>query len=297
MVLYLQRLVFRYYNINLFIKELEFLGHVISPEGVKPTKNRVTSILEAPTSTNKQELQSFLVMLTYNAKFLPNISHTLHPLNQLVWKHTPWEWKAKQQKTFEAAKCLLSQDAALAHYDVNRTLKINCDASVYGLGACLVHVIDDSSEKPVAYALRTLTKSETAYAQIEHEGLALVFGTRCFHQYLYGRPFILVTNHRPLCKIFGSKESISTMATVRMQRWALTLSAYQYTIEHVKGTSNQCADCMSRLPMSGQSRDSTEKIHLVVQIDDLPVTATQITTESVGDSQLSIVMKAVQHGR
>ena len=87
------------------------------------------------------------------------------------------------------------------------------------------------------------------------------------------------------------------MAAARMQRWALTLGAYQYTIEHIKGTSNQCADCMSRLPVTGQSRDSAEKIHLVVQTDDLPVTATQIATESVHDSQLSIVMKAVQHGR
>ena len=110
-------------------------------------------------------------MLTYNAKFLPNMSHTLHPLYQLLRKHMPWVWKVKQQKAFEAAKHLLVQDAALAHYDVNRTLKLYCDASAYGLGACLVHVMDDSSEKPVAYASHTLTKAETAYAQIEREGL------------------------------------------------------------------------------------------------------------------------------
>ena len=179
---------------------------------------------------------------------------------------------------------------------MNRTLKLYCDASAYGLGACLVHVMDGSSEKPVAYVSCTLTKAETAYAQTEWEGLALVFVIRHFHQYLYDRPFILVTDHRPLCKIFGSKESIPTMAAARMQRWTLTLGEYQYTIEHVKGTSNQCADCMSRLPVTGKSRDSAEKIHLVVQIDDLPVTATQIATKSVRNSQLSIVMKVVQHG-
>ena len=70
-----------------------------------------------------------------------------------------------------------------------------------------------------------------------------MFGVRRFHQYLYGQPFVLVTDHRSLCKIFGSKESTPTMAAARMQRWALTLSAYQYTIKHIKGTSNQCADC------------------------------------------------------
>ena len=112
--------------------------------------------------------------------------------------------------------CLLKK-SALAHYDVTRKLKLYCDASVYGLGTCLVHVMDDNSKKPVVYASHTLTKSETAYAQIEREGLALVFGVRRFHRYLYGRSFILVTDHRPLCKIFGSKEGIPNMAVARMQ--------------------------------------------------------------------------------
>ena len=82
--------------------------------------------------------------------------------------------------------------------------------------------MDDGSQKPIAYASRTLSKPERAYAQIEREGLALVFGVRRFHQYLYGRPFILVTDHRPLCKIFGSKQGIPPMAAARMQRWELS---------------------------------------------------------------------------
>ena len=200
------------------------------------------------------------------------------------------------QKAFDTAKQLLSSDRALAHYDVDRPVKLYCDASAYGLGACLVHIMDDGSQKPIAYASRTLSKPEQAYAQIEREGLALVFGVRRFHQYLYGRPFVLVTDHLPLCKIFGSKQGIPPMAAARMQRWALTLSAYQYTIEHINGTANHCADCMSRLPLSGQALDSAEKIYVVVQIDDLPVTATQIAKESKCDAELAIVLKSIQHG-
>ena len=83
----------------------------------------------------------------------------------------------KQHKAFETA---------LAHYDAKRTLKLYCDASANGLGACLVHVIENNSKKLVAYASCTLTKSEMVYAQIEREGLALVFDVRQFHQYLYG---------------------------------------------------------------------------------------------------------------
>ena len=91
------------------------------------------------------------------------------------------------------------------HYDMKQKLKLYCDASAYGLGACLVRVMDDNSEKLVVYALCTLTKPEVAYAQIEHEGLALVFGVRRFHQCLYGRSFVLVTNHCPLCKFLEIK--------------------------------------------------------------------------------------------
>ena len=243
-----------------FSRELEFLDHRLSPDGIKPTEDYVKSLQETPTPTNKQELQSFLGMLTYNAKFLPNMSNTLYPLYQLLRKNAPWVWRSKQQKAFEA-----SQNTALAHYDVKRPLKLYCDALAYGVGACLVHVMDDNSQKPIAYASRTLTKAEMAYAQIDHEGLALVFGVRCFHKYFYGRSFTLVTNHWPLCKIFSSKVGIPTMAAARKQRWSLILSAYQYSIEHVNGIANQCADCMSRLPLSEKSRDSTEKVHIVIQ--------------------------------
>ena len=149
----------------------------------------------------------------------------LHPLNQLLRKNTVWVWKSKHQKAFEAAKQLLSKEPALAHYDVKRQIKLYCDASAYGLGACLVHVMDDGSEKPVAYASQTLTKPEKAYAQIEREGLGIIFGVCRFHQFLYGHSFTLVTNHQPLCKIFGSKQGIPTIVAARLQRWAIVLSA------------------------------------------------------------------------
>ena len=86
------------------------------------------------------------------------------------------------------------------------------------------------------------------------------------------------------------------MAAARMQRWALILSAYHYSIEYINGTANNCADCMSRLPLSGQSLDSAEKVHVVMQINDLPVTAKQIAKESKCDKELSIVLKSIQQG-
>ena len=136
----------------------------------------------------------------------------------------------EHQTAFTAVKQLLCQDCMLVHYDINKPLKLFCDASPKGLGACLVHVMPNGDERPVAYASRSLSSAEQTYAQIEREALAIVFAVRRFHQYLYGRTFTLVTDHRPLCKILGEKEGIPPLASARMQQWALLLSAYQYKI-------------------------------------------------------------------
>ena len=279
-----------------FHKQLEFLGHAISNDGIKPTEEQIRSIHKALPPANKQELQSFLGMMTYNAKFLPSLSHVLHPLYLLLRKNSKWAWKSKQQNAFEAAKQLLCEQGTLAHYDIHKPIKLYCDASPKGLGACLVHVMQEGSEQPVAYASRSLQSAEQKYAQIKREALAIVFAVKRFHQYVYGQEFTLVTDHRPLCKILGPKEGDPPLAAARMQQWALLLSAYQYKIEFISGKSNKCADCMSRLP-SFSKRDSAEKVHVIMAIDELPVTATQVAKETSKDKHLAAVITSVQHGR
>ena len=119
---------------------------------------------------------------------------------------------------------------ALAHYDPAKPIRLACDASPYGVGTIISYLESNGQERPVAFASRALTKTERGYAQIEREPLAIIFGIRKFHQYLYGRDFILQTDHKPLMMILGPKTAIPTLAAARMQRWALTLSAYQYKI-------------------------------------------------------------------
>ena len=122
----------------------------------------------------------------------------------------------------------------LVHYDVNKPIKLYCDASGRGIGACLMHV-EHGVEKPVAYASRTLSVAEQNYAHIEREALAIIFGVKRFNQYLYGREFVLVTDHRPLCKLFGHADGVQSLAAARMQRGAMILSAYSYRIEFIPG--------------------------------------------------------------
>ena len=279
-----------------FQKELEFLGHLISKDGVKPTESRIKSIREAPPPKNKQELQSFLGMVTYNAKFLPSLSHVLHPLHQLLKKNAKWSWNLEHMEAFNTIKEMICQDNMLVHYDISKPLKVFCDASPKGLGACMVHVMPTGDERPVAYVSRSLSSAEQNYAQIEREALAIVFAVRRFHQYLYGRTFTLVTDHRPLCKILGEKESIPPLAAARMQCWALLLSAYQYKIQYIPGKLNCSADCMSRLPSPTAKRDSAEKIYSLVLTEQLPVLASQIARASETDKEIAPVLTYVQHG-
>ena len=108
-----------------------------------------------------------------------------------------WAWTEECEKAFVRSKSEFVADKVLVPYDEKRKLILACDASPYGVGVVISHVMDDGEERPIAVASRTLTKSERKYSQIEKEALEIVFGVRKFHKYLYGRPFHLLTDHKP----------------------------------------------------------------------------------------------------
>ena len=192
------------------------------------------------------------------------------------------------------AKKLVSEATTLVHFDTNKPIKVYCDASSVGVGACLMDFLN-GQERPVAYASWTLSPAEAKYAQIEREALAIVFAVRKFHQYLYGREFVLVTDHRSLCKIFGHDQGVPPLAAARMQRWALILSAYQYRIQYISGEQNNCADCMSRLPLVKSSLDEDTAV-LALSLNALPVTSSDIVKATKKDETLATVLQLVWQG-
>ena len=132
----------------------------------------------------------------------------------------------------------------LVRYDVNLPVKFTCDASAYGLGVVISHIIPDHSERPIAYASWSLSRTERNYSQIEKEALSIIFGVTKFHKFLYGRSFTLVTDHKPLVSILGPTCQIPPLAAACFQRWAILLAAYRYDVEfrstaqHLSGSLN-----------------------------------------------------------
>ena len=193
----------------------------------------------------------------------------------------------------------LVEAPVLAHYYTDYPIVLAGDASTYGVGAVISHRLPDGSECPVAYTLRTLTKSERNYTQVEKEALPLVFGVRKFHQYLYGPQFTILTDHKPLKTILGPKNNIPQLAAVQMQWWALLLSAYVYNIQFQPIGSHGNADGLSRLPLATgtpvvNSTDSTA--FNVMQLNSLPVQVSEIRAATRTDEVLSKVLHCLQQG-
>lgn len=231
------------------LPQVQYLGHIISRRGIQPTEEKVEAIRNAPTPTDVQQLKSFLGLLNFYSKFLPRAATRLAPLYLLLQKRQPWTWGLPQRQAFQAAKHLLTSSALLAHYSDQKELIVACDASSYGVGAVLSHREPDGTEKPIAYASRALAPAERRYSQLDKEALAIVFGVRKFHQYIYGRHFSILSDHKPLQHLFGEHRAIPPMASSRLQRWAITLSAYDYSILYRSGKHHANADLFSRLPL------------------------------------------------
>ena len=278
---------------------VDYLGHRVDAEGLHATDDKMQAIVDAPVPKNISELRSFLGLLNYYGRFIPNLSSLLHPLNSLLRQDVPWKWSKECNQAFQAAKDKIVAPNVLVHYDPNLPIRLAGDASSYGIGAVISHVMPGGEERPIAFASRTLLPSERNYSQIEREALSLIFGVSKFHTYLYGRKFVLVTDHKPLTTIFGHKKGIPPMTAARLQRWALKLSAYSYEIEFRCTNEHSNADCLSRLPVN--SADVTGHtpepgIFNISQIESLPVTAVQLAKATRTDPILSAVYQHITKG-
>ncbi|GBP64254.1 Transposon Tf2-11 polyprotein [Eumeta japonica] len=295
-----------------FQKSIEYLGFVIDKDGLHTSPGKVKAIKEAEPPKNVSQLKSFLGLVNYYRSFVPRMSTILGPLHDLLKMGAKWMWSEAHQSAFETVKRALESELALAHYDPRLSTVLTVDASPTGLGAVLAQQQEDGSERVIAFASRALTPSERVYSQIQKEATAIIFGVKKFHQYLYGRadPFVLKTDHKPLLSIFGNKKGIPEMTANRLQRYALFLSAYNYTVQYVR-SANNVADYLSRShPQARAAADGSGAgtcaasvdvedgeintyLHFISSNDQSSITIKEIKVETQNDPMLhSVVLVA-----
>ena len=276
-----------------------YLGHTIDAEGIHPTDSKVQALQNAPEPKDESELRSLLGLLHYYHTFLPNLSTLVAPLHDLLRKGVKWNWGPRQRDVFAKAKKLLTSDSVLVHYDPAKPIVVSTDASSYGLGSVLSHRMPGGICRPVAYASRSLSAAEKNYGQIEKEALAVVFAVTKFHKYLYGREFMIQTDHRPLLGLLKQNKLIPPMSSARMQRWALTLSNYQYALEYEPGSRIGHADGLSCLPISQTPSEvpvPEEVVLALNMLDETLVTSDQIARWTLKDPVLVQVRQFVEQG-
>ena len=215
-----------------------FLVHLITAEGLKPDSEKVRAIDNMTKSTDVEGVQLINGFENYLAKFLSKLSDATEPLRQLTRKDVPWNWSESQENAFQEMKSLVKKAPVLAYFDNGKTVHIQCDASERGLGAALLQ-----NGKPVFFASRALTDTETRYAQIEKELLAIVFSCEKFDHFTFERTVHVQSYHKPLESIL-KKPLYRTPK--RLQAMITRLQLYDLIINYVSGKLLYLADTLSR---------------------------------------------------
>ena len=271
--------------------EVPFIGHVASEQGLKVDPKKVQAIKEMSEPKDVAAVQRFLGMVTYLAKFLPNLSDVAKPLRDLTLDNAVFHWDSEQSKAWTSIKEMVGQTPILRFYSIHDEVTVQCDASKTGLGACMMQ-----NGQPVAYASRALSKTEIQYAQIEKELLAIVFACEHFDLYLYGRSGITIeTDHKPLEAIV---QKPLHSAPQRLQRMLMRLQRYDLKILYKKGKEMVLADTLSRAHPK-QADISYADLESVDHKDFLPVSRQrwiQICNESKNDAVLSQLRNMISNG-
>lgn len=218
-------------------KETDFLGHVVTRDGIKPNPKRVEGIQKQIIPKTVKEIQSFLGLSGYYRKFIPDYAKIAKPMTLRLKKDSKIDIGNKDYKeSFEKLRTILMSNTVLQYPNFEEEFHLTTDASNYALGAVL-----SQSKGPIAFVSRTLNKHEINYSTIEKELLAIVWATGQFRHYVYGRKFKLFTDHKPLVWLANIKEPNS-----KLIRWKIKLNEYEFDIEHVEGKENKVADALSR---------------------------------------------------
>ncbi|XP_078245873.1 uncharacterized protein LOC144587973 [Pogona vitticeps] len=225
--------------------EIKYLGHIVGGGVIKPLEAKIEAVRDWPRPNTKKKIKSFLGLVGYYRKFIPRFSEIATPLTDLTRKKTDDRvpWTSDCEEAFQRLKEALINYPVLRAPDFDREFIIYTDASNSGVGAVLCQEDENGDQHPVSYLSRKLQKGERHLATVEKECLAIVYAIRKAKPYIWGRHFILCTDHSPL-------QWLKTMKThnSKLMRWALNLQDYDFEVKVVRGSVNCVADALSRRP-------------------------------------------------
>ena len=263
---------------QLFRKEIKYLGHIISEEGIAVDPDKISCVKDWPVPKTVTEVQRFIGFTSFYRRFVKDFAKIARPLHlvtqggthyQTKTKHKvrypPLEWGTDQQKAFDRLKQACCSTPILGFADYTKTFILHTDASTEGLGAVL-HQEVNGVKRVIAYASRGLSKSERNYPVHKLEFLALKWAvTEKFHDYLYGNEFVVNTDNNPLTYVLSSAKLDATG-----HRWVAQLANYRFTLKYCTGASNSVADALSRIQWP---EVSTEVLHQVMNVhtDNQPI--------------------------
>ncbi|KAI5729011.1 hypothetical protein M8J77_024174 [Diaphorina citri] len=280
-----------------FKPSISYLGHVINEHGLLKSNDKIEAIQDAPSPTNQKELKSFLGLLNYYHKFIPQLATKISPLNALLRKYQKFQWTTECEEAFQNVKKEIASDTVLVHFDSNLPVSLATDASPVGLGAVLSHRLPDGTEKPIAFASRVLTTSEKNYSQIDKEATAIYWGVKKFYDFVYGRKFTLITDHKPLVSIFNPNKMLPSVTASRLFNYAHFLSGFDYDIVYRKTGDHGNADFLSRFP-TGKCKEDIDSASFfqMNQISSIPVKYEEILSHTRTDPDLSKIVNALEQG-
>ncbi|XP_066509706.1 uncharacterized protein [Hoplias malabaricus] len=223
-------------------EEVSYLGYILGGGQIRPQVDKVEAVRATPQPNTKRRVRSFLGLVGWYRRFIPNFSTKAAALTDLTKKDMPQrvKWTETCEYAFKDLKNALCQEPVLASPDFSKPFIVQTDASGTGLGAVLLQGEDDE-RKPILYISRKLFPRETNYSTIEKEALAIKWALDSLKYYLLGHDFVLETDHKALQWIQRMKDS-----NARITRWYLSLQPYRFTIRYRKGTHNVTADYLSR---------------------------------------------------
>lgn len=287
-----------------FEEKIEFLGHTIEYNKVQKSQSKVTAILKIPQPKSVEEVRRFLGMVTYYSRFIPNASTITAPIRHLLKETSKFIWTTQCQAAFNTLKNEIASDRVLMPFNPALPVQLTCDASPKGIAAVLSHLVGDY-ERPIAFASRSLTPAEQNYSQLDREALAIVYAVQHFHEYIFGRPFKLVTDNQPLSRIFHQNSKLPQMTSSRLQRYAAFLAGYNYEVISKKSDEIVHVDCLSRATVTAKGckeNSINQEVHLICnsivqQINSKKLNFKSIQEETRKDAILSKIISDLRGGK